>query len=86
MSTISWLLERFEKHADRHFMVWSDRPFTYGWLLEHVQGWRERLAELPRNSVTAIEGDSHTADGRTNGVPERRIAGAVRLGLRRPLP
>ena len=40
---IELLCEVFRKHAGQEAVVWKDRPFTYGWLLEQLGAWRARL-------------------------------------------
>ena len=59
MRHLDWLYERFAENAAKAAMIWRDQTFTYGWLLERVGVWRNRIAteNVPRNGVVALEGD-----------------------------
>ena len=56
---IDFLLETFAANRERDALVWRDAAVGYGWLLERVQDWRDRLeAEAIRaGTVVAVEGD-----------------------------
>jgi acyl-CoA synthetase (AMP-forming)/AMP-acid ligase II len=59
MGCLKWLLDRFETNSNQKFLIWRDQPFSYGWLLDHIQIWRERLdaVNMLTGTVVAIEGD-----------------------------
>jgi long-chain acyl-CoA synthetase len=59
MGHLEWLFDRFEASAAKNCMIWRDQSFSYGWLLEHIQTWRERLDvdQVCPGLVVAIEGD-----------------------------
>lgn len=59
MSQLTWLFETFTRHKGDVAVIWHDTPCTYGWLLDEIQHWRERLvaASIPAGQVVAIEGD-----------------------------
>ncbi len=40
MTPIDWLLDRFRRHADSEAIVWRDRPWLYGALLERIESMR----------------------------------------------
>ncbi len=42
---IEFLLERFHRHAAHEALIWRDRPYTYGWLLESLERWRQWLQQ-----------------------------------------
>lgn len=56
---IDFLLERFRASDSKDVVVWRDRAFSYGWLLEAVERWSERLREekLPEGAVVSLEAD-----------------------------
>jgi len=56
---IDFLLKRFMEHHDRQAIIWRDRASTYGWLLNRVQEWQQRIeAEaVPRGAVVVLEAD-----------------------------
>lgn len=56
---IDFLLERFRASDLKDVIVWRDRAFSYGWLLEAVERWSERLREekLPEGAVVSLEAD-----------------------------
>ncbi|HZJ16329.1 MAG TPA: long-chain fatty acid--CoA ligase [Chthoniobacteraceae bacterium] len=59
MRQLHWLYDRFLEDTTRSAMVWHDRLFSYGWLLERVECWHQRFAaeNLGSNAVVALEGD-----------------------------
>jgi long-chain acyl-CoA synthetase len=59
MSAIAFLLSVFAKHAQEDAVVWNDRSFSYGWLLDAVQQAQAYLrasGALP-GSVVSLESD-----------------------------
>lgn len=61
MSTryIGFLLERFAAHAEQDAIVWNDKTFSYGWMLEAVNRWMRSLEEqgIKRSAVVSLEAD-----------------------------
>ena len=57
--TIDFLVERFEQNRDRLAIVWRDRAFDYGWLLNRVREWQAKIASeaVPRGAVVVLEAD-----------------------------
>lgn len=57
--SIEFLCEVFRHHAGEEAVVWKDRPYTYGWLLEQLDRWRTRLDEerIEPGTVTMLEAD-----------------------------
>lgn len=56
---VDFLLERFASNRSQDAIVWKDRTYDYGWLLDHVQLWRERIAMegIPNGSIVILEAD-----------------------------
>ncbi len=56
---IGFLLDVFEANLENDALVWRDAPVRYGWLLERVRDWRERLEreQVGPGTVTAVEAD-----------------------------
>lgn len=56
---IGWLLERMAQWSETPAVIWRDRPFTYGWLLENIDFWGRQLETLSvqPGQVVALEGD-----------------------------
>jgi len=56
---IDFLLDVFRENPDGEAIVWHDRSFSYGYLLEKVEGFQGLLsrADVPRGSVVALEAD-----------------------------
>lgn len=56
---IGYLLETFRRNADQTALVWHDREFSYQWLLDRVDLWRERIGaeSIPGGAVVALEAD-----------------------------
>ena len=59
MYSLDWLYRVFDSAHDRDFIIWRERRYSYGWLREHIQAWKSKLAaaNLVRGTVVAIEGD-----------------------------
>jgi len=49
----------FEEYENAEAMVWRDKSFSYGMLLENIHGFGSTLTSrgIPRGTVAAIEGD-----------------------------
>jgi long-chain acyl-CoA synthetase len=56
---IDFLLEKFAASRDRDAIVWNDRAWSYGWLLDRVRSWQQRIADekITRGAVVMIEAD-----------------------------
>ena len=56
---VDFLLERFSENENKEAIVWQDRSFSYGWLLEHYTVWRKRIADekIEPGTVVMIEAD-----------------------------
>jgi len=56
---IGFLLDVFRAHETHAAIVWRDRVFSFGWLLEAVQTWSRRLeaSSLTPGSVVSLEAD-----------------------------
>jgi len=56
---IDFLLDVFREKADSEAVIWRNRSFTYGKLLERISQWRAYLREngIATGTVTAIEAD-----------------------------
>jgi acyl-CoA synthetase (AMP-forming)/AMP-acid ligase II len=56
---LAFLREIFAREAERDALVWRDRPYTYGWLLEELDSVGRELdaAALPRGPVVGLEAD-----------------------------
>jgi long-chain acyl-CoA synthetase len=59
MMAIGWLLERMAQWSETPAIIWRDQPFTYGWLLEHIDFWGRQFETLSvqPGQVAALEGD-----------------------------
>jgi long-chain acyl-CoA synthetase len=55
---IDFLLDRFRKHRGSDAVVYRDRTYSYGWLVDRCEQWGAVLKEdLPSGSVVALQGD-----------------------------
>lgn len=56
---IEFLCQVFQQHAGDEAIIWKDRPFTYGWLLEQLDAWRARLEReaIRPGTVVMLEAD-----------------------------
>jgi acyl-coenzyme A synthetase/AMP-(fatty) acid ligase len=56
---IDFLLDVFRAHQGQEAMVWRDQTFSYAWMLNTVQRWREYLQEeaIAPGSVVSLEAD-----------------------------
>ena len=59
MSNIMFLRNVFSQHSAAPAIVWRDREWSYGWLLERLDHWKLRLAKeaVAAGSVVSIEAD-----------------------------
>jgi len=56
---IDFFLEIFEKNKDSDAIVWRDRAYSYGWLLEKTQFWQNALVNngITEGTVVMVEAD-----------------------------
>ena len=56
---IQFLRDIFAMHRDVDAIVWQDRPWSYGWLLQRLDEWKTRLESegVPNGAVVSIEAD-----------------------------
>ena len=56
---LEWLFERFDEAGEAEALIWRDRVYRYGWLLDEVRTWQAVLEreQIASGTVTAIEGD-----------------------------
>jgi len=56
---IDFLVEVFYANQAKDALVWQDQKFSYAWLLDSIQKWRERLKKqaIPSGSVISLEAD-----------------------------
>lgn len=56
---VDFLLDAFEQHADQDAIVWRDTTFTYQWLLEKTESWRDviRAKQIDKGTITILEAD-----------------------------
>ncbi len=54
---IDFLTTGFARNRNADAIVWKDRVYTYGWLLDQMQVWRERVAQehVQAGTVTILE-------------------------------
>ena len=59
MLHVDWQLERFREAPDRTALVWRDREFSYGDLLDRVEAWRGELdqAGIAAGDAVGVIGD-----------------------------
>ena len=59
MSNIAFLRHVFAQHCTAAAIVWNDREWSYGWLLERLDHWKSRLAKeaVAAGAVVSIEAD-----------------------------
>src|SRR5262249_39371623 len=57
--SIDFLLEVFREKENVEAVVWRDQAYTYGWLLNRIDYWRERIAVegLGPGAVVILETD-----------------------------
>ncbi|NPV76424.1 MAG: long-chain fatty acid--CoA ligase [Anaerolineae bacterium] len=56
---IEFLLDVFKEFEQEEAVIWKDRSYTYGWMLERVGAWQKAIQEnqIPAGSVTILEAD-----------------------------
>lgn len=56
---IDFLITVFQEHKNQDALVWKDEIYSYGWLFERVQEWRDRIrAEaIEPGAVAILEAD-----------------------------
>lgn len=57
--TIEFMLEVFRASRQREAIIWRDRAYSYGWLLERLAHWQAALTEqaVPPGAVVILEAD-----------------------------
>ncbi len=57
--TLSWLFSVFVENSDKVAIIWNEDEYTYGWLLNEVEKWQNKLIKhgIVKGDVVAIEGD-----------------------------
>src|SRR5262249_16512899 len=57
--SIDFLLQVFREKETTEAVVWKDQAYTYGWLLNRIDYWRERIAAegLGAGTVVILEAD-----------------------------
>ena len=56
---IEFLLNDFEQFGDSHSIIWQKKEYSYSWLLERINYWRNKFINHKLNSgtIVALEGD-----------------------------
>ena len=56
---VDFLLEGFKKHGEQDAIIWRDQPYSYQWLFERVNHWRQELDKrgLGSGEIVALEAD-----------------------------
>jgi len=56
---IGFLLRKFQENYDGEAIIWRDQPFSYGWLLDRISHWQEKIAAygIRPGTVTVVEAD-----------------------------
>jgi len=88
--SIEFLLDIFSENREKEAMVWNDRSFSYGSLLDHVPSCRRAIRDvIPPGSVVSLEADySPTAVAMLLVLIERRaivvpLASSLRSNMSR---
>jgi long-chain acyl-CoA synthetase len=81
MVSIQWLMDGFRDNADRTFLVWKGRSFSYRWLLDRLDEWRARLDEVGICSGTVIALDGSYSPETVTAVLALIEKGAVIVPL-----
>ena len=57
--SIDFLIDIFEKNQEKEAIIWKNQRYTYKWLLDRVDYWKDQIQsnEIPRGTVTIIEAD-----------------------------
>lgn len=56
LSALTFLWDRFAA-SDAPAIIWNDREYSYAWLLEALDDWRRRVAEVAVGAVVALTAD-----------------------------
>ncbi|TDL48494.1 long-chain fatty acid--CoA ligase [Paenibacillus dendritiformis] len=56
---VDFLINVFQNNKDKPMMVWKEKEYSYGWLLQRMEEWGVyvRARAVPKGSVVAIYGD-----------------------------
>lgn len=56
---VDFLLSVFRENADRDAIVWRDKSYSYGWLLDRIDHWRAAIKDqgLAPGTVVTLEAD-----------------------------
>ena len=56
---IDFLVDVFKKHENQDAIIWKDRVYSYGWLLDRVHYWQDRIkgANIQQGTVAVLEAD-----------------------------
>lgn len=56
---VDFLLEVFEQNRDAEAIIWRDRAYTYGWMLDAFDRWMAQLyaEDLKAGSIVALDAD-----------------------------
>lgn len=54
---IDFLIDVFNRHREQEAIVWRDRVFSYGWILNAVEDSRNQLREVKPGAVVSLEAD-----------------------------
>ncbi len=56
---LNWLFDRFSEAGDATALIWRDQLFSYRWLLDEVNNWKQALDRegVTAGNVVALEGD-----------------------------
>jgi len=57
--SVDFLLETWRAHKDDDAIIWNDEPYSYGWLLDRLLFWNEKLSveQVARGTVAILDGD-----------------------------
>jgi long-chain acyl-CoA synthetase len=56
---LDFILKTFEENKEKQAIIWRDRPFSYGWLLERISYWHEIIKsnKVKQGTVAILEAD-----------------------------
>ncbi|MCP4050887.1 MAG: long-chain fatty acid--CoA ligase, partial [bacterium] len=57
--TIEFMLNRFKVDKEQQAVIWKDKIYSYGWLLERITYWQQQLSlnKINPGNVVVIEAD-----------------------------
>jgi acyl-CoA synthetase (AMP-forming)/AMP-acid ligase II len=57
--SLDFLRDRWRSYNNQDAIVWNDQPYSYGWLLDRLLFWNEKLCaeQVARGTVTILQGD-----------------------------